>query len=512
MGMRELTPRPLLVATAAGLDRIQSRHSAALLDGADAFERLAAEFVGVALRAVPDSIASLVFASPLCARSTDLSKLWHPGYRDRRRLRTALVLWLAQFRAVAKGLIRLLFQRRAYGVALYGRIADRLLVVSSVCGRESADGCFTTSYVPTSEDDAVMVFGPMSDLGARARRCEAFEMGEQVRITWRLLSAGFAAARQVSERRARYLLLLQWTAWVVGLDWYSLAILERSLDQIVSGSGVTKVACAHEMHAYARVVWRVASKHGARTFTLLHAPLSRGKTWYYTYEPERAAGLALPDVFYVYDEWTADQLRASYPGTRFALGCSHRYEEWRTVREPTNDRRYYLFVPGLGRYDNTVVINALGALLDRGDVLPIRVRLHASADLSIGQKQWIARMRARGRLDVSDGASLVDDLAGARAVIGMGSSVLYQALLLARPVVQLIDEDYLPALEVNDLPGAMQSLWSSVDAGTLKACEQLAPDRDAARTRLGLDQPLVTYDRLFEGAPAEASRAAGGRA
>lgn len=480
--------------------RPESPSALSLFAEAEAFERLAADFVAAAARAVPGHLASMVFASPLCARSTDRSNLWHPGQRDRHR--TTLVLWLAQIRAVAKGAIRLLFHHRAYGIALYGRVADRLLVVSSVCGQESADGRFTTSYVPTRADDAVAVFGLMSGLGARARRCEALDVGQQLRTAWRLLSAGMAAARHVRDRGARRLLLLQWTAWVVGLDWRALRTLERSLDEIVSQSGVARLACVHEMHDYARVVWHVASKHGARTSTLLHAPLSRGKPWYFTYESERAAGLSLPEVFYVYDQWTADELRASYPGTRFALGCSGRYEEWRTVREPAIDRRYYLFVPGLGRYDNTVVMNALGALLARGDVLPIRVRLHASADLSIGQKRWIARMRAAGRIDVSDGASLVDDLGGARAVIGMGSSVLYQALLLARPVVQVIDGDYLPALEVNDLPGAMQCVWSNLDAAMLKACEQIAPDRDAARSRLGLDQPLVTYDRLFDDAPA----------
>lgn len=478
----------------------------------DAFERLAAEFVGAAARAVPEPLASLVFASPICARSTDRSVLWHAGYRERKHWQLMLVLSVLLVRATAKFIVRILLDRHAYGLALYGQLADRLLLVSSVCGKESSDSQFVTAYVPTAATDAVAVFGRITDLGSRARRCEALGVTEPVRIAWQLLYAGLGAGRRLRDRRASRLLQLQWTVWVVGLDWYSLLMLERSLDRLLSGSAITKVACAHEMHAYARIVWHVAAKHGARRSTVQHAPVSAGKPWYFTYEPERAAGLPLPEVFYVFDDWTADRLRPSYPATRFVLGCSNRYQEWRTVTPVAAPRRHYLFVSGLARCDNTIVLNAVRTVIGRGERVPIRLRLHPSADLSMAQNRWLRRIRASGRLEISVDTSLLNDLTSARAVIGMGSSVLYEALLLSRPVIQVLDEDRAPALEISDLPGVTQCRWQELDAPTLKSCVSIAVDRRAAARRLGLDQPLVTYDRLFDPETVEPGWSAAGRA
>ncbi len=468
----------------------------------DGFEDLAARFVSFVATRVSPGVASLVFASPLSVRSADLSSIWHPGYRRLRWRQLPILLGAALLMAFMKGIVKLLLFRRVFGMALYGEITDTLLVISSSCGQESAEERYSTSYVQTANKDALCVFGPLADLGRKGQVCHPPAMWSQIVICWGLLAGGVRTAVMMDgSRRSRVVLLLQWVGWVVSLDWRPLLILEESLTRVVTHRRVRRLGCVHEMHAYARIVWRVAAKHRLRSYAIQHAPLSFSKRWYFPDKLECAAGLAVPDVFFVYDNDTIQLLRPYYARTTFLLGCSCRYLDWRDQAggPPSPGGRHYLFVGGLANYDNTVVFNALRHLLEsHASMGPVRLRLHPMAVLSRGQRRLVRWMDKRKVVEVSSGTTLADDLVHAHGVIGMGSSVLLQALLLGKPVIQVVDPKYLPAIEVVQDEGAIQAWWNEVSSDMLRRCRSAVTDPGRVRERLGLDQPLVTYTRLFD--------------
>ena len=108
------------------------------------FEMLAAKFVAAAASSVSTKLISSVFASPLSARSPDLCMLWHPGYRNTHRVRLFLVLLFSIFSESIKGIIRLGTNLKSYEYAIYGKIKNTILVVTSICGSQEANGEYKT--------------------------------------------------------------------------------------------------------------------------------------------------------------------------------------------------------------------------------------------------------------------------------------------------------------------------------------------------------------------------------
>ncbi len=466
----------------------------------DPFEWLSARFIGITAQLVPTHLQSLVFSSPLSARSTDLYLIWHPGYRQQCAGRIYLGLCYALLKGFLKGVSKLIFNPTTQGYALYGRIKNSLLVVSSVCGEESRDARFQTPYIRTAEDDALFVFGSLRELGARAIPCRRLRTLFQLAACLKLLQAGIRAGiRADGPVIDRLILLGHWVAWVTALDWRSLLLLEDSLAHVLEMNQVTKLGCIHEMHAYARIVWRLAARFGAMAYTLQHAAITRGKRWYFAYPEEQKAGLKLSDVFYVYDERTVSLLRPWFPETRFLLGCSPRYAKWVTCRPtPPPAGGCVLFAGGLANFDNEVLVNAL-KVLSRGGLGPgrVKLRLHPQAQLKAGQKWWLSRLKAKGLVTLSEEADLAKDLSEAKVVIGMSSTVLEEALLAGRPVIQLCDDKYLLFVDLKGVQGVKRVHWGELKLETISSCT--APDAaQIARGWLGLTHPVVTYHRLFE--------------
>lgn len=261
---------------------------------------------------------------------------------------------------------------------------------------------------------------------------------------------------------------------------------------------MVKLGCVHEMHAYSRIVWRVAEKYGATGHTVQHAALSSGKRWYFSYPEERAAGLALPSVFYVFDDRTASLLRPWFETTRFVLGCSSRYVKWAShepVSAPTHGQ--VLFAGALANFDNEVLFNALlNVSRKRPSAGAVVLRLHPAAQLGFRQKALLRYLLWKNLMALSNRTDLVADLAQARLVVGMSTTVLEEAILFGLPAVQITDEKYLLFVDVSGISGARQVNWKDL------ALEGIDPglgeiDTSAARERFGLDQPVVTYERLF---------------
>ena len=475
---------------------IQSSHQGRFdPPGSDPLEELSAEMVAFLEKRKP-ALASLVFSSPLSARTPDLSMVWHSGYRRLHRQKLVLQLLSNAVVALGKGAARLA-GARPWGYCRYGQTVDRILVLASLCGQENGSR-FQTEYVRTGPSDSLFVFGEYTSLGQARYRFSRPDLGAQVITALSLLWGGCEASLFLRGPVGdRLILLLLWTEWVWSWRWLPMMQLEATLRTIVQKEGVKQIGCVHEMHAYARIVWRVASAESARSCTIQHASVSRGKRWYFSYEVERQAGLRLPEVCFVFGVQAKDLLRPALPGTRLVFGCSQRYARWRG-QVPDVDAKVgtVLLVGGLAAFDNEAVLGALKILSE--EKLPRRVfklRLHPSAQLSRAQKRWIRKSVRTGTFEVSN-SSLKEDLEVAALVIGMSTSVLEEALLLNRKVIQVIDDRYRTYIDIEGVPGVLRIHWTDMDNVPLTLPPSVETHR-LFRERLGLDKILVDYSRLF---------------
>src|SRR5688500_17810478 len=100
----------------------------------------------------------------------------------------------------------------------------------------------------------------------------------------------------------RALIALQWLCWVISLRWLELRVFEQNMLDLTARHAMTKIGHVHEMHAHARVVWLVAARRNLRRYTIQQAALPPGKRYFFAHREEIQAGLALPDVFHVFEE------------------------------------------------------------------------------------------------------------------------------------------------------------------------------------------------------------------
>jgi hypothetical protein len=465
----------------------------------DYFEKLAAKFVVLVARTVPGELTSSIFASPLSVRNSDNCMLWHPGYRNNHRVKLFIVLSFSVFSESLKGVVRLMTNIKSFEYAIYGKIKDSILVIVSLCGIQNTNGEYKTAYVKTDKDDALFVFGPYKSCGINSVRVENLLLTEKFLLVSSLVkSTLFATARLDCKISDKVLLVLKWLSWALSLRWLHDYYLEKSLSEIVERYNTRKIGCIHEMHSHARIVWRVAKRFKARGYTIQHAAFSDGKRWYFCYSEEIESGLRLPDIIYVHSDRVSNVLKQYYEGTDFYLGCSARYSQWKDVKRSEKKGKYYLFVAGLAGFDNDVLMTTLSRLLDTPtELLPVRLRLHPYAEISYGVKRWIRTSLRNNIIELSNNVSLRDDLENAAVVIGMSSTVLEESLLLGRPVVQLQHPDYREYIDIGGIKGSMKMDYRKLLPKDLIDVSTLKVDHLEARKRLGLENEIVDYKRLF---------------
>ncbi|HAZ10639.1 MAG TPA: hypothetical protein DCY56_06000 [Candidatus Omnitrophica bacterium] len=466
----------------------------------ESFEHLAAQYVALLARSIPQENISLVFSSLLCARSPDLGLIWHSGYR-KKHINQLIVkgLW-SVISGLVEGFARLSTNFRSFGYALYGKINDTILVVSLSCGSEASDGQFKTQYIPTQIDDAIFVFGTTDRFKQKTHRVKKLTFKDKSRINFFLIKGGITAFLKLRGNvLEKNLLLLEWLSWALSLKWLNNYYFEKSLSDAVERHPVKKIGCIHEMHAYARIVWRIAFKYGLKSYTIQHAAITAGKRWYFCYPEEKVSGAMLPEVMYVYEDKIANLLRPYFENTKFILGCSYRYAHWKDVRSIKKQKgKYYLFVGALPEFDNQVLIASLKKLLNSAkEEIPIRVRLHPLAKLSGSDREWLRVKIRQNIIQASKGISLRTDIEQALVVIGMSTTVLEEALLMACPVVQLTHSDYLEYIDLNGIEGVIKKDYQGLLLADLIALKDAEVNHEQARSRLGLGQPLVTYQGLF---------------
>jgi hypothetical protein len=469
------------------------------LVGSDYLELLAAKFVSSVAGLVPEKLISTIFASPLSARSPDLCMLWHPGYRKSHSAKISFKLFLSIFSGSLRGIIRLTTNFKPFGYAIYGKVEDSILVIPSLCGSQTPGGEYKTDYVETAKDDALFVFGPLKSCGTNSVRIKGLPFTEKLILIGSLIKSGLDASNGLDCKVFdKIFLLLEWLSWSLSFRWLQDYYLEEFLSETVKKYNIQKIGCIHEMHSYARVVWRVAREYKANGYTVQHAAFSDNKRWYICFPEETENGLELPDIIYVYSSRVSNVLRQYYQKTDFRLGCSTRYAQWKDVDRSQKEGRYYLFVGALAGFDNDVLITTLSRLMKSyTQLLPVRLRLHPHAKASYGAKRWIRTSLKNGIIETSNNVSLRDDLENAAVVIGMSTTVLEESLLLGRPVVQLQHPEYREFIDIEGVEGVTKMDYRKLLSKDLIDVSSLKVDHMEMRKRLGLHNDTVDYKRMF---------------
>ncbi|MFQ5787559.1 MAG: hypothetical protein ACE5H1_06210, partial [Thermodesulfobacteriota bacterium] len=283
------------------------------------------------------------------------------------------------------------------------------------------------------------------------------------------------------------------------LQWLYFYCLEVALSNVVDKYNINKIGCIHEMHNYSRIVWRVASRYKAKGYTVQHAVITSGKRWYFSYPEEIESGLVLPDVMYIYNQDVEGLLQPYFPNTRFVLGCSSRYAHWKEIYgHQDGENKYYLFAGALARFDNEVLIASIRNLLKVNKCsVPIRLRLHPKAVVGFLERYWLRSSIKKGLIEISNETSLRSDLKNSIAIIGMSTTVLEEALLLGCPVIQLKHPDYIMFINLDGISGSKIIDYKDLSEKIVDEVSGMHVDSVKMRERLGLNQPVVTYERLF---------------
>ncbi len=463
------------------------------------FENISARFIAEAVRSAPEDLVPSILASPLCSRSPDICMLWHPGFREKYKIPLFFKNIFSIIPSALKGLMKLFYNLKPYGYALYGKLNGSLLVIPSNCGYESSSGEYKTNYVSSDTDDALFVFGLTGTCGKGEIPVKEVALKDKFLFTLALVKSGFYAYfKNGGDFFDSSLLLLNWLSWSLSLNWLSDLYLKNNLSEIIENYSVKKIGCIHEMHSYARLVWKVAAKFKCKKYTIQHAAFSRGKRWYFYCPEEKDSGLELPDIMFVYNKRVADVLKLSYNNTYFPLGCSNRYAHWKNVGTASGKGEYYLFAGALAEFDNNVLFTCLSSLLDTSNErIPVRLRLHPHAKLSVGFKRWINSAIKKGIVCLSKNTSLKTDLEKAIAVIGMSTTVLEESLLLGRPVIQIQHNDYLEYIDLDGVEGVVKKNYKDIRCRDLLNMSELNVNCGEMKARLGLELPVITYKRLF---------------
>jgi len=465
----------------------------------DTLEKISARFVSEVALVAPEGLISAIFASPLSARSPDTCLLWHFNYRKKYGIILFLKYIVKIFIAFPKSVARLIKRPFQLMYTLCGEINGSILVIPSICSYIGTNGRYATPYIATDNESGLFIFGPNKAHAKNVKRVKPLRARTRLMLTHTLMKGGIHAFKKVKARLFdKSLLLLEWCLWVLSDQWLQDYYLERCLSDIVKRYDIKKVGCIHEMHSYARVVWHVADKHDAISYTIQHATIGFGKRWYFSYPEEKRHGLKLPNVMYVYSREVVDTLKPFFENTKFMLGCNARYTQWKDATSFTNKGKYYLFIGGLAAFDNQILIASLRVILNANrKEMPIKVRLHEFAKLRYRDKQWIDSSAKNGIITIAEGVSLKEDIEDAILVVGANTTTLLEAILLGRPAVQIEHPDYLPYIEMNCIRGGVKKGYSELSAEYLAKIANVYVNCKRAKELLGLFYPEVTYERLF---------------
>ena len=463
----------------------------------DSFEELASKYsANIAGYLGMDKY--LVFSSPISVRSPDGSLIWHHKYR-RKYFPKVLFRSLA---LLMKNILvfpyKILYKKINWGYLLSGNISGNILVLPSVCCSIGSNGALTSSYIDFSDKDACMVIGPFDGLGSNAIRLKETDAGKRFSLLWKMVLSGIQGVGWTGGQTCEKLLLFsEWLNWSFGLMWLTPFAIRRYCHCIFNKQKIQKAGCIQELHSFARAVWDAAGCLGVKRYTLQHATISRAKAWYFPLRYEIDAGIVFPDVMYVYDPSVSGMLK-DYFSARFEMGSSKRYARWKKVEIPDRVKEgHCLFATSLMAFDNETVLGAMITLIDNGYPGEIRVRQHPVARINNKLQRVLSKLETAGKITISR-SELYDDINGAICVIGFASTVMAEALMLNRPVIQLNHPVYVMFIDVSEIRGVLCRDYDKLSPPDIYIAKDLQVERLTAKEKVGLNYDEVTYDKLFQ--------------
>lgn len=465
-------------------------------------ECLTVRFSSILVKNIPKSWIPIIFASPLSARSPDLYLLWHQGYYKKNRNKILITSFLLALISVLKYFKKLLLNGHNFAYALYGKPSKSILAIPSLCVKSTIDNKCLTDYIKTENDDFIFLWGKLNSCGAKERKIKQLPFLKKFYIVACLLWSGFKSWLACGiYRYESSILFFTWFTWITDLNWTDAFLLERVLSEQIEKYGIEKIGCVHEMHSHARIIWILAHKYGLKSYTIQHATVSEGKRWYFPYQEEINNGLRTPSVMYVFNDGVINLLYPHYKNTTFKLGCSSRYSKWKDFKDPVHiSKLYVLFVGALAGFDNDLIFKALRKITssdENKNPYPIKLRLHPFAIINKSDKKWLEKKQTEKTILLSKETNLFDDLKNAAVVIGMSTTVLEEALLLRKPVIQLNNDNFLKYIDLDNLPGVKTINLQDFCQQDLTSMAKNQVNPEIIRERLGLNQPEITYKMLF---------------
>ncbi|MBN1354303.1 MAG: hypothetical protein JW994_06515 [Candidatus Omnitrophica bacterium] len=397
-------------------------------------------------------LSFLPWVSPIGSRSPEETEAWHPSYGKNFLSRIGKYIFCIA-RSLAKGTWYFLTYK-GFGYIYINEANDILLVIPDEITDHSPGG--KTSYL--SEDER---FGIDKIVFSRSKRMDrgftSLSYFKKIKIFTAIASAITKdVLEKIRKRKADVYytdVLIIFLEWFLSQSWYlhiDLYLFVKGL--VSSGAPYKALAAVHEMHFYSKLIWQVAKEESLLAVTGQHAMVIPEKLWYFPHRREIDAGVAVPDVFFVYSETTKEMLKKNYPdSTEFPLCYSPRFKQWKDIAkipQPPKDmkgREYVLFVGGLTPYDTAILVEAIDNLLKIGQEtanIKIKMRPHPHARVRMRDKIWISKASRLRSIELSNG-SLADDLEKSLVVVGAYTMVLRQAALLGLPVLSVQSDKYM---------------------------------------------------------------------
>ncbi|MDP3244337.1 MAG: hypothetical protein Q8M83_01620 [bacterium] len=408
-------------------------------------EKTMGQFSAEFAQRLSENLKLVAFTGPASFREPEIDDCWHPCFIRRGFLYFLFQQIIPLARAFFGGIKRFILGRFGKFIFLQKNSSSILGVTPlSIC--TIVDNNIKTNYC-YPEDAANLNWLVINDAGK-----EVYEVSKLkiyftclfLLLTWFRISFFDKKSKNVNWLTASVITL----RWILNLQWVTLWMLDKRLQQILKQNKITKVFCVHEMWPWARVVWRTAYRNNVPTITFQHALIARTKLWYFPAKEELASGLRTPNEFFIFSNKEQELLKEFYPPeTVFHFGCGPRFAHWKTKILPQSFDKLpiapVLFVSSIPWWDNEVIFRGAEKLLNLSENnRPIKFRLHPLVKLIWKQKRRLQSMVKQGKMNISS-CSLSDDLKQAAIVIGMNSTVLEEGLIMGLPVIVLKTDEFL---------------------------------------------------------------------
>lgn len=407
--------------------------------------------------------------------------------------------------ALPWGFVRL-FKYRGFYYEFFSANGSTLLVlpIEITLGPPTYETSYLIENVPGAIDRFVFSRGqPLS------HHYHALPFLKRLQVLWTLIKVVFLDAKDQWVKKKftqlyfeSWMMLLRWVlvqGWFFHCDFYD--FLKKKCSKPTS---YTSLISCHEMAFYAKIIWQVAKTNHQQGITAQHAMIYPEKLNFFPHPLEvRQAAMALPTVFYVFNEAMVEMLKPFYPKTKFLLACNPRYLKWKSMAPiPSfHVKRKILLVSAVMFYDVSMLLTILKNLIqeDRFRDFQYILRFHPSGEMRMRDRLWIYWARRFRNIEVSQ-EPLEKTLQEVALVIGSNTTTVQEAILWGVPVLTVFHEKYLCAHVLLLTPQ-----WRiHVDALNLDRVRSLiataqASDVIAAYKKfMGLDQPVFSIQQLVQ--------------